>query len=383
MGPTRSLARRLLLAAARVDSTDADLIVLLDQVRAAGGLDSVIRLARAHGVAPLLGVRLSRIPTVTSEDGDWLVADRRAALARHLHANKTVAAVAAVVERPFVVFKGPALARWYAEPAVRTYSDVDILVRRADFVAVLRDLLASDFAELSFNWHGFLAHQVAEVPLEHGVSCVDLHWDVLATGSLRQQFEVDVDGMVQRAEWIEIGGTGTLTFDSADTLLHLCVGAGLDGGRRLLQLVDIDRVVRGAPIDWPDFCERARRSRCRALSSAVLARSRRLLGTPVPDEVVKWLSPFAGWDELNRVIGERRLVPARVAKGVGSGLVVSAGRETWPATVAAMLASAAEVVRVRLGGRDLTAAGGELDWQAASSAVDADRERYLRWVEAG
>lgn len=377
------LPRCLLLACLRVGYDDAALDTLVGRAEAGGLLTTVAELARAHGVGPLVRARLGEVAGFRDRHPDWLASEQAAAQARHLHAMRTLALVTAAVDRPFLAFKGPALARWYGGAGLRTFSDVDVLTHRSDFGCALDALLAAGFTELASNWSGLLDYEVAEIPLGYELSCVDLHWDLLATGRLRRGFEVDVAEMFERAEPVDLGGLRVRTFDPVDTLLHLCLNAGLAGGRRLLQLVDVDRVVRHAALDWRLLGERAAEVGARALCSAVLGRCRRLLGTPVPEATLGELSPYRGWALLNRVVGERRRSPTRAVRGIGSGFVLSSGRDTPVRTAEAAFVTALDVVG-RWRGRPMpTDPGGALDWQKRSPSGAQDRERYLRWVEVG
>jgi Uncharacterised nucleotidyltransferase len=379
----RDAVRELLLSAARADSSDHQLAALVRDVEKTGSLPVVEEVARAHGVGPLLRTRLSRLEGFPEEHPDWLAADQVGAQARLLHTARTLDLMSEVLGAAPVVFKGPVLERWYGDRGLRTYSDVDVLVRRREFGSVLDRLVEAGFTELSANWRGFLTYEVAEVPLGHERTCVDLHWDLVALGSARRDLRLDAEAMAGRAETVTVAGVDVRTFDPIDTLIHLCVTGGLEGGRRLSRLVDVDRVVRGSGLDWAILVERATAGRVRALCAGVLARSRRLLGTPVPAEWWARLSPYPGWGLANELVGERRRRASRLTRGVGSGFVLSTGRDSVPATWSAGVAGVGENLRTRWGQRGLTDPGGPLDWQTTSETPAADRARYLDWVEGG
>jgi hypothetical protein len=315
-----------------------------------------------------------------------LTAQRAAAQARQLHAYRTIAALRRAIDVPFLVVKGPALAAcWYPDPSVRTYTDIDVLVARADFRRALDALVRAGFEELSSNWAGFLAHGVAEVPLARGPSSVDLHWDLIAMGVSRRDIQLDVSALFDRARTVTLGHKGAATLDPHDTLLHLCINAGLDGARRLLQLVDIDRVARSGLIEWDVFTHRARRTRAHALCAAVLQRTSAALRTPLPPTVLPGLAPYPAWLRINALVDLRRRSGRHMDSGIASGVLLASGRASPTATLASAARASGSALLVRAGRRGLTAPGGELDWLSGPAAGDAaaSRHRYLQWVACG
>lgn len=381
--PTGGPIRRALLTAVRVGSTDAALSEALADLGPTG-LPDLVEAARAHRVGPLLHARLEALgDRAPASAVDALAVDRGAARATHLTTIRALAALGAALGEPPVVFKGPALAaRWYPDPACRVYSDLDVLVPREGFGATLDRLLAAGFVELSGNWDGLLAHQISEVPLEGAGIWLDLHWDLIALGTTRRQIRLDLLGMDARSSEITLGGTGVRVWEPTDTLLHLCVSTGLDGGRRLLQLVDVDRVARDPELDWQSFVARARRAGAHALCLAVLARAARMLATPVPQWTSMPLEPFAGWATLTGLTEAWARPDRMLHRGMGSGLLLSAGRASLPATVGTLARAVGSELRARAGGTRLTDPGGDLDWQRSRGHVATARHAYVNWVES-
>jgi hypothetical protein len=371
---------RLLLACA----TDAPSTEVL--ARAVGQVlpreaDPLVRLAREHGLGPLVHQRLERFAhPLARQVVALLEEDRAVARARHLLTLRSLIEVVAALHRPFLVLKGPALAvGWYDDPGLRPYNDLDLLVRARDFSMALEALGAVGFAEVSRNWRGFLELGVAEVPLAKDATCVDLHWDPVALGSQRREVRVDVEDLFARASWRSIGPARVLTPDPTSTLLHLCVNSGLDGARRLLKVVDIDRVCRDPHLDWAAFVLAASAAGAHPLAHGVLRRAVVLLGSPVPTEVLAELSPFPGWSVLTRP----RLRPdTRLHRGVSGGLLLSSGRATIVRTAAAMRDGAWQALRERTVGAGPTLPGGALDWQREDPAGVSARGDYLAWVES-
>lgn len=379
MGPTADVVRALMLAV-RTDTDDAD---LLDAVGdgAPMALERLAALAQVHRVGALVSARYASIERFAERCPGWLSGERGRARALHLHSMRAARVANTVLDGRVLVFKGPALARWYGTAEARVFSDLDLLVRRENFGLTVDNLVSAGFQQESDNWAGFLKHGAAEIPLSYGGTWVDLHWDPIALKVFRRHVRLDVDELFRRATPVAATSGPLSTFGPTDTLLHLCVATGLDGGRRLLSLADIDRVARSGAVSWSDFAECARRSGAAALCTSALDRCRRVLGTPVPADVGRELAPFPGWRAVNRAIGERRHSAKRVEAGIGSGAVMAAGRDRVAWTAGALCGAVRAELRARLGGIGLTEPGGELDWQLSQSHGAGDRDRYLGWVE--
>jgi hypothetical protein len=375
-------AWRLLLAL--IDSrTTADRIIGLTD---AADYPALLAVAQAHRVLGVVHRRL--VDAGVDLPRPWAARFQRyrssAALAQ-LASYRTIAGIVDAVSLPLLVVKGPVLgAVWYGDPSVRRFSDVDVLVRRRDFPVVLDQLLAAGFAERSQNWRGFLDHEVAEIPLAHEAATVDLHWDLVAIGSIRREFVWDMESLFARAESVRLGPEHVLTLDPADTLLHLCVNGGLDGARMLSRLVDIDVVARGGRVDWAEFVDRARGAGTGALCGAVLQRTWSLIGTPLPPGLLADLEPFPGWLWLNAFV-DRHRHSRRFVYGVASGALLASGRATRRQTFERFMWTALAFGKTRLGRPGLTDAGGQLDWQRGTDTAegDADRLQYLNWVGGG
>jgi hypothetical protein len=376
-------AARLLLAL--IDSrTPADRIVELS-----GSMDysALLDVARVHRVIGLVHRRLVDAGVdIPQPVAAYFQEERARAAMLQLDSYTTIAAISDAVREPFLVLKGPVLgSMWYGDPSVRRFSDIDVLVRRSDFETVLAQMLDAGFVERSQNWRGFLDHEVAEIPLAHGHATIDLHWDLVATGTVRRELAWNMEPLFDRAETVRLSSETVSTLDPADTLLHLCVNGGLDGARSLLRLSDIDVVARSGRIGWTDFLDRARKARAGALCAGALQRARSVVGTPLPSGLLAELEPFRGWLTLNERVDRRPRSGRRFANGVASGALLASGRDTRRQTLQRFLRKAGEFSMRRLGRPALTDPGGNLDWQRRSGDGnrDVERERYLSWVSDG
>lgn len=348
-------------------------------------LGALVEIARVHRVLGVVHQRLVDAGVDLPEPlGTRLGHERMVAAARQLDSYQTVAAIVDALDQPLLVVKGPVLgAVWYGDPSLRTFRDIDVLVRRRDFGEAIGAFARVGLTELSANWRGFLDHEVAEIPLAHRRVAVDVHWDLIAIGTVRREFSWDMEPLFGRAEMVEVGLRSVATLDPGDTLLHLCINGGLDGARTLIRLVDIDVVARSGRVDWSAFGERARAAGAGALCAAVLQRCRSLVGTPIPSGVLAELEPFGGWLSLNAFVDQRRRTGRRLRSGVASGVLIATGRASRRATAHRLTRTLASHAMTKLGRRPpLTATGGELDWQRveAEPDVEVERQDYLRWA---
>ena len=378
----REVAQQLL---AMIDSrTSADRIV---EIASSIDYPRLFEVARVHRVVGLVHQRLVDVGVDLPASAAARFQDERTRAAMvQLSSYRTIAAVADAVGKPFLVVKGPVLgAVWYGDPSVRQFSDIDVLVRRRDFGTFLAQLLDAGFGERSQNWRGFLDHEVAEIPLAHGHTTIDLHWDLVALGTTRREFTWDMESLFDRAETVQLSPDTAATLDPVDTLLHLCVNGGLDGARSLLRLCDIDVVARSGRIDWTDFVDRARAARAGALCAGVLQRTSSVIGTPLPPGPLAELEPFRGWLRINEFVDRRRRRGHRLADGVASGTLLASGRASRRQTMQRFMRTTGEFCLSKLGRPALNGPGGDLDWQRTSDVGQGDVERgqYLRWVAEG
>lgn len=374
----RDGVRRLLLAAANPERRHSEVADLLE------GTDpgAVVRLARRHRVAALLHDRLRNLDGATAPAlAAQLRHDHLEARARQLQAHATIAKLRSALAVPFLIIKGPALAqRWYQDPGLRTYVDIDVLVRHANFRAASEALLSAGFTHLLPSWEGLLAQGMAEVPMSYQASMVDLHWHLIARQDPRRAIELHEDAMFDRAQRLTLGAVDVATLDCEDTLLHLCIHSGLDGGRRLYQLVDVDRVMRSGAIDWDVFLLRACETGAQALCAAIIQRCRDLIGTPVPAGLLTDLTPYRGWLLANRLIDRHRRSDARLASGIASGMLMAAGRTRLRATVRSAVREAWCAASDRAPHLRFPRSPGPSPWR--DDRDDAvSRERYLAWVD--
>lgn len=264
----------------------------------------------------------------------------RGAMSRHLRAMSDLRATHASLGAagvPYLVVKGPALVeRLYAAPDLRSYVDLDLLVRPADLEAAVRALEGSGFRLLDANWPLLQQASVRELRLVSATGgAVDLHWS-LAKGPHATDTSPRVDSLLARAEVWRSQQAEHRVLGWADTVVHLAVHAAASGGHRLLWCADLRAAVEAAPDGaTADLLSRASEWSAGPQLHLMLSRMRSVLGTPVPDEWLEGLGVPAAWTRF--ASGVDRVFPvSRHAGGRGPTRLVArsasaTARESWRA----------------------------------------------------
>ncbi|HXG02415.1 MAG TPA: nucleotidyltransferase family protein [Candidatus Binatia bacterium] len=205
------------------------------------------------------------------------------ALRRHLLGSASLRAVLASLAQvgvPALPLKGPVLAEaLYDPPEERPFTDLDLLVRRADAPAALGVLAALGYRHLPGGRP--LEHEVGHaagavfVREDDPVSVpIDLHWELVAPAGVVRRFPVPVEEVWARSVPAPEWGSLTRRLSTEDLLLYLALHLALHhplGGGRWRQ--DIIRLLDrfGAVLDWAAVGERAERWGVRAAVAFALA----------------------------------------------------------------------------------------------------------------
>ena len=170
---------------------------------------------------------------------------------------------------PVIPLKGPHLAEaLWEDPGLRPFTDLDLLVRRADVPRAVE--LLGTLGYRALEWERPLAYELAHataavfVPAAADPSAfpVDLHWDLVGFPAGARPHGLDVEEVWARAERAEAGGRPVLRLAREDLLLylalHLAVHHPLAGAA---WEPDVALLLRrhGGDLDWERVVERARR----------------------------------------------------------------------------------------------------------------------------
>lgn len=288
--------------------------------------------ARYHRVVVPVHEALCRVGGVDVPTLGMLAALRREGTLAHFRAVATLRQVADVLtdlHRPWLVLKGPVLSEIvYARRRVRQYHDLDVLVRPCDFEHALDRLERAGFHLVDPNWKFHRRWVVAELRLAvNGGADVDLHWHLLFSREIRRSFRVPIADIVDRRREVVVENTRVLTLDAADTLIHLAMHACREGGDRLFWLKDIEQSIINEKPNWDDVVTRAHDWRVNILVGTMLARTRRTLLAPVPDEVIRALLPNT-WRVATTTADRMFPTQRSVARGTIATLLAHGARES-------------------------------------------------------
>ncbi len=215
-------------------------------------LESLVALSEYHGTTPAFRSNLPRLKKLPGGDADSIDAlcntlgatclaqtAQCMVLARY---GRDIETRLREANLPGVVFKGPALATAvYPTPALRTYTDIDLLVPR-EAVAPIRDVLTGmgltpqqDYkADLKHD-HDHYGEEVFSAVAPSGMSvCIELHWNLVNSPSVQKGISATYDDLVS---------DGAVSLES-QLLIATVHGATSHQFDRLKFLVDTLQVLR-------------------------------------------------------------------------------------------------------------------------------------------
>jgi hypothetical protein len=261
----------------------------------------ILRQAGENGVTPLLYHRLKAIapsPKVPPLVLDCLRDAAVQSAAQNLQIGRELAHVLEAFHHhgiAAIVLKGAYLGQVvYESFALRPMCDLDVMVRR-DKLAQAESVLAelgyvpqySGVEQVDYAHH----HHLRPMAKPGGIP-VEIHWSLARPNA---HFEVDIEGLWERARRTTIGGVDALVLSPEDLILHLCLHASF--GHRFRVGVracwDIREVVRhhGDAIVWDQVAQRARQWGIGKYVYLTLRLARELLAADVPVAVIAALEP--------------------------------------------------------------------------------------------
>lgn len=301
--------------------------------------DELVRAARHHRIAPLAHVALR---DVRRDLAALLREDRDQALMHHVRVTTTLAALSSTLaDLSWVTFKGPVLSEsLHPVAGLRSYGDLDILVAPSDLREAGERLLAVGWQVLATPDDLLNGEVTGEIELGRpGGAMLDLHWSLVLSETLRRRFPVPTTDLLARSTPLMIGPVEVRTFDATDTLVHLCHHAAFSGAVRLVHLLDVDQAARRIQ-DWDLVVQRARSWGAGAQVGLVLARTQRVLGTPVPPDLDRRLGLSRAFGRLVSTVDSAWPVPSVRGEASWPRLVARAARPSAVATASRTLQNA-------------------------------------------
>jgi hypothetical protein len=274
--------------------------------------DELIRQSERHGVSAYLYRRLKElvlngsIPTHVERRFREITLQNASRNIRLYHELGKTLKILADNGIPVILLKGAHLAEGvYGNIALRPMGDVDILLKKKDLHKTVTLLLqtgfhAGDERQASYiewsagNQYHILPNAKHFFDLVHPAWRVklDVHCSLVED---EKPFNIDTEGLWDRAQRICTEGVEALTLSPVDLLLYQCLHASIHhlfefGLRPFCDIFETIRCYKDE-INWEQAQSRAVRwgvDRCTFLT---LYLSRELLGAMVPDEVLKALQP--------------------------------------------------------------------------------------------
>lgn len=290
---------RLLCRVARLDREDHDGRVRR-MLEGPIDWDRFWSLAHLHEVLPLSWAflradadRRAKVPIAVAERAE------RVYFATQIRTNQRTEEVGRVLSGmeaagiEAMVVKGLALVNTvYGTDGLRTFDDLDILVRRRDLDPSRAALEALGYRTRAVPLFEEVDHRFHDLqyfrPLSGRLECLELHWDLWDP----RQFRSDIEGFWQRARPATIAGANRLVLSDADTLLHLAIHR-TRAPLRLRFICDVAELIRarGQTIDWDALVSRAESVGARTAVHMVLDLAAQLLDADVPAETLRATSP--------------------------------------------------------------------------------------------
>ena len=189
---------------------------------------------------------------------------------------------------PALPFKGPTLGlQAYGDPALRTFADLDVLVRPADFEDAREVLLNGGF-HASFPTNparrALLVRRGSHESFERddGVA-VELHWRIAGAVS---DFGLDYGRLWSRLGVVSLGGQPVTALAHVDLLLVLCIHGAKHAWERLAWICDVAELVRRTPeMDWTALVAEAEKLKAGRVVGLGLLLADELLDALLPPHV--------------------------------------------------------------------------------------------------
>ena len=256
--------------------------------------DSVIDIAKRHGVLPLVHRYLNlECPAAVPADAmaklrtQWqLIILYNRHLAAELVRLTSLLDAAGV---PAVSFKGPVLAAMaYGSIELRQFVDLDILVRQTDLPRVAEILTAEGYLSPHTRREGLATGYFQECEdaffAARGMGAVDVHWKVTPRAF---RFAPDEEYFWRRAHAVELEFGTVTAIAPEDLLLYVCVHAAKHGWVTLGSICDVAETIRARPgIDLMTMLDEATRLGSRRMFLTGILLAHELVDAPVHADIV-------------------------------------------------------------------------------------------------
>jgi len=291
----QNLEREALLYCLRRESDETTMVRL--QELSGSNWESLLQQANTQGVAPLLFYRLKDLTPDTSVPPGALQRLHNQYLhtvMRNTRLYNTLSKILKPLQDddiPVIVLKGAHLAEVvYGNIGLRSIGDADILVRKENLANVqerFQNMGYGSFERPSIEKQCRRRHHIITFHTPDGLA-VEVHWTIARPSS---PFNVNIDGVWERARSATIDGVQLLTLSPEDLVLHLCLHSAFQHKFRLglRGLCDITETIHHYKdeMDWEQLTTLARKWRSRNCVYFSLQLARELLGAGMPENIEK------------------------------------------------------------------------------------------------
>jgi hypothetical protein len=281
-----------LCARKTMDSDQAQRMRVL--IASVDDFDGLIAASAAHGITPLLCQHFESITSVFLPAAwrDRIRSEFRRNSRRNLFLTVELFKILDAFEShgiQAVPHKGPALAaQAYGDIALRQYNDLDLVLRQSEIRAAHEVLMALGYRS-EISWASGPGREHIPGHYAYCDSSGRVNLELHSEATLRYLPEpLNLEEILRRLDVVEIGGRPVSIFAAEDALPMLCVHGAKHLWDRLSWLVDISELVqikRG--IEWEKAMEAARRMRAERMMLLGLGIAEDLIGTPLPEEIVR------------------------------------------------------------------------------------------------
>jgi hypothetical protein len=250
--------------------------------------------------------------TLTELKQHYLLASARSlALAAEL---REITMLLEAEDVPSLPYKGPVLAlQAYGDIALRTFTDLDLIVRPSDLGKARRILAERGYKPLEELTQ---SQEAAVLKLDHNLPLVrakdqiilELHWR-LAPVALT--FQMPMQLLWDRASTIVLGGQGVRGMSKSDLILVLSVHGTRHAWSAVEWITGLAELMRqSGEICWEQVIREAELFRVARMVRLALALAHGLLEAPVPHRLSRWIHDDPAIPSLLDWVASRLFVPA-------------------------------------------------------------------------
>jgi hypothetical protein len=218
---------------------------------------SLLRLAEAHAVTPLLYTALGQDESVPETFREALRSTYETSVRQSLAQTAELTRIAEIFGQrriPFVALKGPMLSQYlYSALGARSSGDIDVLVRKEDIPRIRKALIPAGYRLRStLHWNSdsaLVRSREEEISFESPSDIsIDVHWRLMPRYSASAFDKLTGWESLKK---VPLAGREIQTLSPEPLLLFLCAHGAKHMFERLGWICDIARFLQVTPnLDW-------------------------------------------------------------------------------------------------------------------------------------